>query len=120
MDALHIIAENKIKEAQSDGVFDHLEGSGKPVNIETIHPAGDDHYMANHILKANHFLPVWLEDRKQLQLEIMRAQQQLKNTVILSPEIRDSIEQLNRRISGYNLRVPVESLRLMPVPIPGE
>jgi len=118
MDALQLIAENKIKTAQAEGVFEDLEGKGRPVRLDDIHPAGDDHFMANHILKTNHFLPVWLEDRKKLQQEISSCTETLLKGMIVSEEKREAIRQLNRRISGYNLRVPVDSLRLMPVPVP--
>jgi hypothetical protein len=117
MDVLQIMAENKIKEAQSDGAFDNLEGMGKPIHLEPVNPAGDEHFMTNHILKTNHFLPVWLEDRKQLQQEISATLEKLKNESFLSPEKLAAIEQLNLRISGYNLRVPVDSLHLVTVPI---
>lgn len=118
MDALRIIAENKIEEARSQGVFDNLQGYGKPIELDSVQPAGEDQFMANHILKTNHFLPVWLEDRKQLQQEINNLLELLKADIVISPERKKAIDQLNRRISGYNLRVPVESLRLMPVTVP--
>jgi hypothetical protein len=118
MDVLQLIAENKIKTAQAEGVFDDLEGKGRPVHLDDIHPAGDDRFMANHILKTNHFLPVWLEDRKKLQQEIASCAEVLRKGMPISEEKQEAIRQLNRRISGYNLRVPVDSLRLMPVPVP--
>lgn len=120
MDAFRIIAENKIEEAQSEGAFDNLQGFGKPLDLEVHHPTGESQYMANHILKTNHFLPVWLEDRKQLQQEISNLLEMIKIDNEISPERKISIDQLNRRISGYNLRVPVDSLRLMPVTVPQE
>jgi len=118
MDAIKIIAENKIVEAQAEGAFDNLEGMGKPLHLEEIHPAGEDQYLANHILKSNRFLPVWLENRKILQEEITSFCEIIKNEPCAAIIYRTAIEQLNRRISGYNLRVPVDSLRLRPVAIP--
>lgn len=118
MDALHLIAENKIRTAQSEGIFDDLEGKGKPIHLDDPQAAVNDNFMANHILKANRFLPVWLEDRRQLQQEIAICMEILDGGVTLTEEKLESIRQLNRRISGYNLRVPVDSLRLMPVQIP--
>jgi hypothetical protein len=115
MDVLRIIAENKIAAAQAEGAFDNLEGKGKRIDLEAAHPAGDDRFMANHILKANHFLPVWLEDRKQLQKEIADVTGQVAGGSPLDDAKQETIRQLNRRISGYNLRVPVDSLRLKPV-----
>ncbi len=118
MDALKIIAENKIREAQSDGMFENLDGMGKPLHLETVHPAGADQYLANHVLRQNRFLPIWLEDRKELQRLIAACLQVIEEGSADAQGLRDAVEQLNRRISGYNLRVPVESLRLMPVCIP--
>ncbi len=118
MDALHLIAENKIKTAQSEGVFDDLEGRGKPKYLDDPQTASSDSFIANHILKANRFLPVWLEDRRQLQQEIAVCMETMRGGVPLTEDKLEAIRQLNRRISGYNLRVPVDSLRLMPVPLP--
>ncbi len=118
MDVLQIIAENKILEAQAEGAFENLDGMGKPLRIETIHPSGEDQFMANHILRQNHFLPVWLEERKELQQLIVAFSDHSKHVENDLESLLPTIEQLNRRISGYNLRVPVDSLRLKPVPIP--
>jgi hypothetical protein len=120
MDALHLIAENKIKSAQAEGVFDDLDGKGKPVHLDDISPAASEQFMANHILKTNRFLPVWLEDRRQLQQEISACLETLRRETSIQKDKMEAIHQLNRRISGYNLRVPVDSLRLMPVTIPEE
>lgn len=118
MDVLQLIAENKIKSAQAEGAFEDLEGKGKPIHLDDISPAATGQFMANHILKANHFLPVWLEDRRQLQQEISVCMETLRHEIVLPEEKVEAIRQLNRRISGYNLRVPVDSLRLIPVTIP--
>jgi hypothetical protein len=68
--ALRIIAENKLKKpglkvclTTSEGMANHLNSiqSNLPMKINSI---GQPH------MKTNHFLPVWLEDRKQLQQEI--------------------------------------------------
>lgn len=118
MDALKIIAENKILQAQSEGAFDKLDGKGKPLCLETVYPAGADQFISNHILRQNRFLPVWLEDRKELQQLISACIKAIEEGNIDPEILREAVEQLNRRISGYNLRVPVESLRLMPVRIP--
>lgn len=118
MDVLQLIAENKIKSAQAEGAFDDLEGKGKPIHLDEVSPSASEQFMANHILKANRFLPVWLEDRRQLQHEISMCLETLRHESIIPEEKVEAIRQLNRRISGYNLRVPVDSLRLMPVTIP--
>jgi hypothetical protein len=118
MDALRIIAENKIEAAQAEGVFDDLEGRGKPIHLEISHPAGDENFMANHILRTNRFLPIWLEDRKQLQQEIAACLEYIQHGGFITDEKREAIRQLNGRISGYNLRVPVDSLRLLSISIP--
>jgi hypothetical protein len=118
MDVLQLIAENKIQSAQAEGAFDSLEGQGKPIHLDDIPPAASEQFIANHILKANRFLPVWLEDRRQLQHEIAACMESMRKETAAPQEKVVAIRQLNRRISGYNLRVPVDSLRLMPVTIP--
>ncbi|MBM7702475.1 DnaJ family domain-containing protein [Metabacillus iocasae] len=36
MDISHIIAEERIKKAQAEGEFDHLPGSGKPLQLDDL------------------------------------------------------------------------------------
>jgi hypothetical protein len=117
MDAFRIIAENKINSAFLDGEFDNLPGEGKPIHLGTQQSSIDEHFLANHILKNNGFLPDWLEERKLLLEEISAFQ----NKLILSGHFLETsyvtIIQLNRKISEYNLRVPVTAMQLNLIPL---
>jgi DnaJ family protein C protein 28 len=112
MDALHRIAENKINEAVANGEFDNLVGSGKPSLVGVQSYELDEQYLANHILKNNGFLPDWLAERKSLLEDIEKLHIDRKETIELSKQQKDIIRRLNRRISGYNLRVPVAAMQL--------
>jgi hypothetical protein len=60
-----LIAEEKIREAIDNGVFDNLKGAGKRLQILDDTYSGDD-WAGLHILRENGFLPEWLELRKQI------------------------------------------------------
>ncbi len=49
------IVEERIKKAQEKGVFDNLEGNGKPFVLESDHPAPNDCRLAYKILKKRRF-----------------------------------------------------------------
>ncbi|HEX7555885.1 MAG TPA: DUF1992 domain-containing protein [Leptolinea sp.] len=115
MDVLKIIAENKIETALAEGVFDNLIGKGKPLALKSVQPAGDEHCMANYLLKNNGFLPAWLEERQTLQKEIAACQGEIKTTGKTVRENQETILLLNRKISGYNLRVPIDAMQLLMV-----
>ncbi len=74
--------------------------------------------MANHLLKQNRFLPIWLEDRKQLQYEISVCLEQFRNGESHSYDKLEAIKQLNHRISGTICASLLISLRLLTIPIP--
>jgi hypothetical protein len=112
MDVLRIIAENKIKTALENGLFDNLDGFGKPLTLNPQWADNEDNFLANHLLKNNGFLPDWLEERKILLEEIEILHQKQIRAENNTGEIIKSILDLNRKISGYNLRVPVASLQL--------
>jgi hypothetical protein len=79
VDALRIIAENRIETAIINCEFDNLTGNGKPIQQADA----DGRFLANHL--PEHY--------------------------------KETILQLNRRISGYNLRVLVASMQLHHIPL---
>jgi hypothetical protein len=116
VNALRIIAENRITTALENGEFDNLAGLGKPLPLNPQWADNDENFLANHLLKNNGFLPDWLEERKILLEEIETLHQKQIHTENKTGEIIESILDLNRKISGYNLRVPVASMQLRLIP----
>lgn len=70
MDFLYKIAENRILEAMEAGLFDNLEGKGRPLKLEDDSHVPPELRMAYKILKMADCLPPELELRK----EIVRLQ----------------------------------------------
>jgi hypothetical protein len=112
MDVFRIIAENKIETALKNGDFENLSGRGRPLQLGQQSPEFDDPFLANHILQNNGFIPDWLEERKVLLMDIEAFQNETGMSFQNEKQFRDTFVQLNRRISGYNLRVPVASMQL--------
>ena len=50
------IIEERIRKAQKKGVFENLEGSGKPLNLENDSHIAEDLSLAHKILKNENFL----------------------------------------------------------------
>src|SRR5436190_12042329 len=54
---MHRIAEQRILEAQREGVFDNLPGKGKPLELEDLSWVPEDLRIGYHVLKNAHVLP---------------------------------------------------------------
>lgn len=98
-----MIADRKIQEAMEEGAFDHLDGTGQPLS-EEINPYEDSsERLANRILKNAGITPDWIAEGQEID-------RQVAGLDALSPELRlQRIEELNRRISLFNLKTPVRS-----------
>lgn len=113
MDPWRFIAERKIREAMDEGAFDHLEGIGEPLDL-TENPYEDPSLrMAHRILKNNGFAPAWIMEGKDLEADIRRLRE--CGHRYPAEERRRLVEQLNRRIAAYNLKVPVAMAQKLPV-----
>jgi hypothetical protein len=60
------VVEERIREAQREGVFDNLPGKGKPLELEDQSLIPEDLRMSYHILKNAHVLPPEAELRKEI------------------------------------------------------
>ncbi|PIE70522.1 MAG: molecular chaperone DnaJ [Deltaproteobacteria bacterium] len=58
--------EEKIRQAQKDGVFDQLEGRGKPLPPDELDGVAGDLRMAYRILKNAGMVPPEIEARKEI------------------------------------------------------
>ena len=63
---IQLVAERRIEEAQSQGLFDNLPGAGKPLEIEDLSHVPEDMRMAYKILRNAGCLPPELEERKEI------------------------------------------------------
>ncbi|MGB5745340.1 MAG: DUF1992 domain-containing protein [Desulfobacterales bacterium] len=61
------IIEERIRKAQKKGVFDNLEGSGKPLNLENDSHIAEDLRLAYKILKNADCLPPEIELKKEIE-----------------------------------------------------
>ena len=67
MDAISIIAEQRIREACERGAFDSLPGAGKPLELEDDSHIPEDLRMAYKLLKNAGYVPEEVLDRKEAQ-----------------------------------------------------
>lgn len=104
MDACQLIAERKIREAMEEGVFDQIEGAGKPLDLSENPFEDPSERLANRLLKNNGFTPAWIEEAKELEAEARRLRAQGEGS---KQDVLDRIAALNRRIVSFNLRTPV-------------
>lgn len=107
MDVWRLIAERKIQEAMEEGAFDRLDGMGEPLDLRENPFEDAAQRMAHRILRNNGFAPAWMEEGREIDVEVRR----LKSTFdCLQPAERARrVVALNRRITAYNLRTPVAS-----------
>ena len=96
MDFLHRIAEERIQEAQREGLFDDLPGKGKPLNLDEDNAVPEDLRLSFKILKNANCLPIEMELRK----EIYNLRQLLDAAI--DPETR---KELRRELNLLSLRL---------------
>jgi len=89
-----------------EGAFDRLSGTGEPLNLDENPYEDPSLRMAHRLLKNNGFAPAWILEAKEIDEEVRRLR-----TESASPGYRGRIDNLNRRIAAYNLKVPVASLQ---------
>src|SRR5262245_35865227 len=66
MDCLKKIAEDRIRAAQDEGVFDNLPGKGKPLDLDDESGIPEDMRLTFKILKNAGCLPIEMELRKEI------------------------------------------------------
>lgn len=98
-DIVYRIADEAIGRAMREGAFDHLEGAGKPLELEDDSHIPEDLRMAYKILKNAGFLPREIEEER----EIQRAVDLLAACVDEQERYRQ-IQKLNLMITRMNMR----------------
>src|SRR4030095_7441387 len=93
------IVEERIREAQSEGVFDNLPGKGRPLNLDDDSGVPEDLRLTYKVLKNSNCLPIEIELRK----EFFNLRK-LLNAAIDEPTRCELRRELNRIALNFNLR----------------
>jgi DnaJ homolog subfamily C member 28 len=123
------LIDQRIQQAQEDGLFDNLPGAGKPLNLDDdgLVPAEDR--AGYRLLKANGFAPPWVEARREIAeeragLDTWVAQANRRwprldaaGRTAMRVTYRRKLDELQRLILTFNLKTPrgveqLETLRL--------
>jgi DnaJ family protein C protein 28 len=123
------LIDKKIREAMERGEFDDLSGKGEPIDLSENPFEDPDWRLAHRLLRNAGFAPYWIEERKDIDAELALARSHLarvwtirQNALNTQHEnsamarwqqeletFRKKIEELNRRISAWNLKTPAET-----------
>jgi DnaJ family protein C protein 28 len=126
--------EKTIQEAVERGLFDNLEGAGRPINWEDESLVDKEWLMAFRIMREQGFAPEWVELHKELGEELDKAREAVlrawrwrqeriegaraEQRRYIDGEWRrargafaESISELNAKIADFNLIVPIPSLQ---------
>jgi len=93
------LVEERIREAQSDGIFDNLPGKGRPLNLDDDNGVPEDLRLTYKVLKNSNCLPIEMELRK----EFFNLRT-LLNAAIDEPTRRELRRELNMLALSLNLR----------------
>ncbi len=116
MDLCRVVAENKIREAMEEGVFDNLPGKGRPLDLSEDPFEPPELRMANHLLRVNGFAPAWVEEAKDLDAERGKLAAELPRLAAESmDDWRRRAHELNRRILSFNLKAPSLLVHRLPL-----
>ena len=96
------IAEERIRAAQDEGLFDNLPGKGQPLQLEDDSAVPEELRLTFKILRNAGYLPIEMEIRK----EIYSLQQLLNATID-----EDTRRELRRELSFLLLKENLSSLK---------
>ena len=122
MNRLESLTEKKIREAIEKGEFNDLPGKGEPLDLKENPFEDPDLRMVHRLLRNAGFAPAWIEERKDIDAELEKAQTKLSRAWELFGkggnddanlawernlgEFREQVAELNQRIRIYNLKAP--------------
>ncbi|GAA5417603.1 hypothetical protein Pryu01_02677 [Paraliobacillus ryukyuensis] len=95
MDFASRMAEEKIREAMKQGSFDHLEGKGKPQQLEDLSHIPAELRMGYHLMKNSDYLP----EEIHLHKELLSLREMVK-----ACDNDEEKQQLKRRLTEKELR----------------
>lgn len=104
------IIDEIIKRAMEAGEFDHLPGTGKPIEWKDNPFTPNEWRMVEDLLKKNDLAYPWMEKRKDIEKLIIDLKNKMAMMIPLSTlaeeEISNQILKINKKIFDYNLSVP--------------
>jgi DnaJ family protein C protein 28 len=113
------LIENRIQQAMQEGAFKDLEGSGKPLKIETNPFIDREWRLAYHVMSSAGVAPAWIELDKEIRKRIQQARRQVSSAFQSGDEgssmrayarerFRIEVQAINRLIDDLNLSVPAD------------
>jgi DnaJ family protein C protein 28 len=122
MNRIESLTEKRLREAIERGEFDDLPGKGEPIDLRENPFEDPDLRMVHRLLKNAAFAPAWIEERKDIEAELVAAETKLSQAWKLfgqggepsseaewqrcEKEFREKIRELNQRVRIYNLKAP--------------
>ncbi len=120
MSRLESLTEKKIREAIENGEFDDLPGKGEPIDLKENPFEDPDLRVVHRLLRNAGFAPAWIEERKDIDAQLEKAETKLSRAWALFGrdaassaewerslgEFREKVTDLNQRIRIYNLKAP--------------
>ena len=123
------LIEQRMQQAQEDGLFDNLPGTGKPLQFDDDSLVPMEDRAGYRLLKANGFAPPWVEARREIEEQRGELGAWLEQTnrrwphldaarrAALRVSYRRKLEDLQRLILTFNLKTPrgveqLETLRM--------
>lgn len=126
--------ERAIREAQERGLFDDLDGAGRPINWQDESLVDEEWRMAFRIMREHGFAPEWIELHKEIGEELKQAREALLRAWRWRQEqlpdareqqrryidaewqrarntFAETIAELNSKIDDFNLIVPITRLQ---------
>jgi DnaJ family protein C protein 28 len=120
------LIDKKIREAMEQGEFDNLAGKGEPIDLSENPFEDPDWRTAHRLLRNAGFAPSWIEERKDIDAELLVARASLARAWLVLQNargtehersatvrwekavdsFRNKVSELNRRINVWNLKVP--------------
>jgi hypothetical protein len=137
------LVEDLILDGQERGVFDNLQGKGKPLNLKSNLDEGES-ALANELMKEHEIVPEWLMRRNTVYVAIeelrhkigrhwMRHEQAYRmaqdrnrrmalalNWRAMCREFQAEIVEINKLIDDFNLRRPSEGMEIFKVRLDDE
>lgn len=120
-----------IREARERGEFDNLPGKGQPLRWEDETHVPEANRMAHRLLKNNNFTLDWIALGQELDAEYEQIRREIEQAraertagkisaakwPLVARALAEKIRALNRKVIGYNVRVPHEQFNKRPYPI---
>ncbi len=118
------LVEQRILDGMSKGLFDNLEGTGKPLNLEDDAFVPLELKMAFRMLRSTGLAPLWVEMNKEIREDLARmhsfrsyAHSRWDRTNPIEREhlrhqYRNRINEINGKIVNYNILAPSSQVHM--------